>query len=165
MTVTKASFDERNPIDLCEEIFYTKKWVFFRETNDELIAEITTKNCKYRLYFSWSEDLGAVNFTITFDLKIPKSDVLPFYELIALINEKLWIGHFDITAKNGIPAYRNTIITKNDIELYHEQFEDLIDIGIFECEKYFPSFTMVMFEGYLPLKAVEVCHLSTIGRA
>ena len=40
-----------------------------------------------------------------------------------LINEKLWLGHFDITSKNGIPAFRHTILSNSDIDFLHKKLE------------------------------------------
>ena len=103
-----------NPIDIVEEVIYEKNWSFSRADDYELVADIASKCCQYRLYFSWSENVRAISFTITFDLKCPQSKLLKAYELIGLINEKLWIGHFDVTSKNGIPAFRHTILSSSD---------------------------------------------------
>ena len=43
-----------NPIDVVEEVVYQKKWSFSRAADHELVAELASKWCKYRLYFSWS---------------------------------------------------------------------------------------------------------------
>ena len=69
---------------------------------------------------------------MTFDLKFPHSKIKDAHELLALINEKLWIGHFDITSKNGIPAYRHTVLSLVENEMLLNQIEDLVDIAIFE---------------------------------
>ena len=93
-----------NPIDIVEDVIHSKKWTFSRSDDCELVAEIASKWCLYRLYFTWSEQIKAISFTVTFDLKFPESKYKSAHELLALINEKLWIGHFDVTSNNGIPA-------------------------------------------------------------
>ena len=154
-----------NPIDVVEDIIYSKKWTFSRATDDELVAEISSKLCQYRLYFAWSEQIRAINFTITFDLKFPLSLSKSIYELLALINEKLWLGHFDITSKNGIPAFRHTVLSAQTNEILYNQLEELVDIAIYECEKYYPAFQLVLFEDGQPSEALELCILDSIGRA
>ena len=136
----------QNPIDIVEEVIYSKRWSFSRSADHELVAEISTRWCQYRLYFSWSEQIKAINFTVTFDIRFPEVKYKSAYELLALINEKLWLGHFDITSKNGIPAYRQTVLEFHDNQMLHSQLEDLMDIAIYECEKYYPSFQQVLFE-------------------
>jgi len=155
----------QNPIDIIEDVIHSKKWAFSRAANHELVAEITTESCQYRLYFSWSEQIKAINFTVTFDFKIPKSKSKNVYELLARINEKLWIGHFDITSKNGIPAYRYTIFESHENEMFYNQLEDLVDIAIYECEKYYPAFQLLLFDRSCPKEALEFCIIDVLGRA
>ena len=154
-----------NPIDIVEDVIHAKKWTFSRADDYELVAEISSQWCQYRLYFTWSEQIKAISFTITFDLKFPQKKSKQAHELLALINEKLWIGHFDITAKNGIPAYRYTVLSLHENEMLHHQLEDLVDISIYECEKYYPAFQLVLFEDIEPSNALSVSTLDTIGRA
>ena len=154
-----------NPIDFVEDIIHSKKWSFSRADDDELVADISSSLCQYRLYFAWSEQIRAINFTITFDLKFPFSNFRSIYELLALINEKLWIGHFDITSKNGIPAFRHTLLVPEKNEILYNQLEELVDIAIYECEKYYPAFQLVLFEEQKPYNALEICLIETIGKA
>ena len=98
-------------------------------------------------------------------LKIPESMRGPIYEILSLINENLWMGHFDVTSKTGVPAYRNTVlIRKKNLENI-KIIEDLVDIGINECERFYPSFQMVLWDCYSPKKAVSICLMETKGRA
>ena len=154
-----------NPIDVVEDVIHAKKWTFSREDDYELVAEISSYSCQYRLYFTWSEQIKAISYTITFDLKFPHNKSKEAYELLALINEKLWIGHFDITSKNGIPAYRHTVLSLPENEMLHRQLEDLVDIAVYECEKYYPAFQLVLFEDAEPSKALSISTFDTIGQA
>ena len=154
-----------NPIDIVEDVIYQKKWSFSRADDYELVANISSKWCEYRLYFTWSENVRAISFTITFDLKCPQSKLLKAYELIGLIKEKLWIGHFDITSKNGIPAFRHTILSNTDSDFLHKKLEDVVDIAIYECEKYYPSFQQVLFDSIAPSKSLVFSNFDIIGTA
>ena len=154
-----------NPIDFVEDIIYSKKWSFSRAADDELVADISSQWCQYRLYFAWSEQIQAINFTVTFDLKFPHPTFVAIHELLALINEKLWIGHFDITSKNGIPAFRHTLLVPQKNEILYNQLEELVDIAIYECEKYYPAFQLVLFENSKPEEALKLCQFETIGKA
>mgnify|MGYP001489116654 FL=1 len=154
-----------NPIDIVEDVIYEKKWSFSRADDYELVADISSKCCQYRLYFTWSENVRAISFTITFDLKFPESKLFKAYELIGLINENLWIGHFDITSKNGIPAFRHTLLSSNDNDFLHKKLENLVDIAIFECEKYYPSFQQVLFDEIEPSKSLLFANFEVIGTA
>ena len=154
-----------NPIDVVEEVIYSKKWSFSRADDYELVAEIASKWCQYRFYFTWSEQIRAISLTVTFDLKFPHAKMKEAQELLALINEKLWIGHFDITSKNGIPAYRHTVLSFPEDEVLHHQLENLVDIAIYECEKFYPAFQLVLFEDSDPGRALAISTFDTIGVA
>ena len=154
-----------NPIDIVEEVIYEKKWSFSRADEFELVADISSKWCQYRLYFTWSENIRAISFTITFDLKFPQNKIIKAYELIGLINEKLWLGHFDITSKNGIPAFRHTILSNADSDFLHKKLENLVDIAIYECEKYYPSFQQVLFDEIEPLESLLFSNFEVLGSA
>ena len=157
--------NSQNPIDYVEDIIHSKKWSFSRAADDELVADISSQWCQYRLYFAWSEQIKAINFTITFDLKFPFSSLRAIHELLALINEKLWIGHFDITSKNGIPAFRHTLLVSQKNEILYNQLEELVDIAIYECEKYYPAFQLILFDEYQPQNALELCLFEPLGEA
>ena len=155
----------QNPIDIVEDIIHTKNWSFSRAADHELVADISSKWCHYRLYFSWSEQFKSISFIVTFDLKFPSSKNIEINELLAKINENLWIGHFDITSRNGIPAFRHTILSNTETEVLHKKFEDLVDIGIYECEKFYPSFQQVLFDEITPREAIKFSNFEIIGRA
>ena len=57
-----------NPIDIIEDVIHQKKWNFSRAADHELVAEIASHWCTYRLYFTWSENINALSFSITFDI-------------------------------------------------------------------------------------------------
>ena len=155
----------QNPIDIVEDVIHSKKWNFSRAAEHELVAELASNMCQYRLYFSWSKQIRAINFTVTFDLKFPKTKSGQIYELLSRINEKLWIGHFDVTTKNGIPAFRHTVLEPDENEILYNQLEDLVDIAVYECEKYYPAFQLVLFDNSPPQEALDLCAIETVGNA
>jgi len=154
-----------NPIDVVEDVIHSKKWSFSRADEHEIVADINAQWCQYRLYFSWSEQIKAINLTVTFDFKFPKSRTESAYELLANINERLWIGHFDITSRNGIPAFRHTVFDTHRDETLFNQLDDLMDLAVYECEKYYPAFQLVLFEDTNPKDALELCAIDVLGRA
>ena len=62
-----------NPIDVVEDVIYQKKWNFSRADEHELVAEISSQWCQYRLYFNWSENINALTLSITFDIRFPEN--------------------------------------------------------------------------------------------
>ena len=50
-------------------------------------------------------------------------------------------------------------------EVLHHQLENLVDIAIYECEKFYPAFQLVLFEDSDPGKALAISTFDTIGVA
>ena len=69
------------------------------------------------------------------------------------------------TNKNGIPAYRHTVFSTANNDLLHKKLEDLLDIGIYECEKYYPAFHIILFEDTKTQEALKLCTIDTVGSA
>ena len=154
-----------NPLDAIERIISLKRWDYSRANEDELISDIKSDLCSYRLYLAWLKDINAISLTITFDITVPHLMKPQVYELLSLINENLWIGHFDITSKAAIPAYRNTYLFKEKNLVNINILEDLVDIGINECEKFYNAFQMVLWGEYTAHDAVATCLFETKGQA
>ncbi|HZC96866.1 MAG TPA: YbjN domain-containing protein, partial [Bradyrhizobium sp.] len=98
-----------NPIDLVEEIVIANDWAHDRASEEELVVEISGRWCDYRMYFVWQEELCALHFSCGFDMKVSKGRRSAVYELLALANEKLWLGHFDLSAEENSPAFRHAV--------------------------------------------------------
>src|SRR3954451_5527955 len=98
-----------NPLDIVEEIVAANEWPFDRTSEDELVVEITGKWCDYRLYFMWRDDLSALHFTCAVDARAPPTRRREVHDLLALINEKLWLGHFEVILEEVLPMFRHTV--------------------------------------------------------
>jgi hypothetical protein len=154
-----------NPIDLVEEIIAANDWAHDRTSDEELVAEIAGRWCDYRLYFVWQEDLSALHFSCSFDLKVGKSRRRAIYELLALSNEKLWLGHFDLSAEDNCPAFRHAVLLRGALAATSEQIEDLVDIALSECERFYPAFQLVLWGGKTPDDALAAAMIDPIGEA
>src|SRR5271154_127573 len=119
-----------NPIDLIEEIVVANDWAHDRASEEEMIVEISGRWCDYRLYFLWQEELSALHFSCGFDMKVPKRRRGPLYELLALANERLWLGHFDLTPRATSPALPYAILLRGVGGASSEQGEELVDIAL-----------------------------------
>ncbi len=154
-----------NPIDVLEQIVSANEWAFDRKSDSEMAAEAPGKWCDYGLYFSWSREISAMNFTCTFDLKIPAPRRRELYELLALANERLWLGHFGMDQDGGVPLFRHSILLRGSNGASAESLEDMVDIAITECERFFPAFQFVLWGGKSASEAIEAAMLECAGEA
>lgn len=154
-----------NPLDVMEQIVAANEWSFDRRSDAEMAAEAPGRWCDYGLYFNWSGEISAMHFTCTFDLKVPAPRRAALYELLARANEKLWIGHFGMDADDGMPLFRHSVLLRGAPGASAESLEDMIDIAITECERFYPAFQFVLWGGKSPADALQAAMLECVGEA
>ena len=167
MSISLAYEDEPslNPLDLVEQFVTTNDWAFDRRSDDELAAEVPGRWCNYSLYFAWREDMGAMHFTCAFDMKVPDAKRLPIFELLGMVNEKLWLGHFGLWEDEGVPMFRHTSLLRGTPGAVPEQVEDLVEIAVSESERFYPAFQFVIWGGKSARDAMASSLLETQGEA
>ncbi len=154
-----------NPLDILEQIIAANEWAFERRSDGEMAAEAPGKWCDYGLHFAWSHEISAMSFTCAFDLKVPAERREKLYELLALANDRLWIGHFGIEAEDGVPVFRHSVLLRGAPGASAESLEDMVDIAITECERFFPAFQFVLWGGKAPAEALAASMLDCVGEA
>lgn len=154
-----------NPLDLLEELVSANNWVFQRGSDSELMVEIEGRWCGYYLFFVWRADLGAVSFSCHFDQKVSAQSRGAVYELLARVNETLWLGHFDMTSDDGTVMFRHTVLLRGLRGASVEQLEDLVDAAVGECERFYPALQMVVWGGRPVAEALAAALMETFGEA
>jgi hypothetical protein len=154
-----------NPLDILEQIIAANEWAFERRSDGEMAAEAPGKWCDYGLHFSWSHEISAMAFTCAFDMKVPADRRDKLYELLALANDRLWIGHFGIEVEDGVPVFRHSVLLRGSPSASAESLEDMVDIAITECERFFPAFQFVLWGGKAPAEALAASMLDCVGEA
>jgi len=154
-----------NPLDLAEEFVAAHNWAFNRSDDDELLVEVQGHWTDYQLYFLWRPELGALYFSLSFDCKIPVAKKTQAYELLGRINEKLWLGHFDLINNDHTLLYRHTLLIRGMNGLTIEQLEDLVDSAVAETERFYPALQYFIWGGRSPEAALEAALFETVGDA
>lgn len=157
--------DPANPLDLIEEFCALQDWPHQRAGEDEILAEVVGHWGTYRLFFLWHGDPGALQFCCRLDMRVPDQRRAAMHELLAKINERLWLGHFDIAADDQGPVFRHTILLRGTAGASPEIIEDLVEIAILECERFFPAFQTVIWAGKNADEAMTAAILDPIGEA
>lgn len=167
MAILTIDRDSRsvNPLELVEHIAAKHEWCFDRMSDDELAIELTGRWCDFRMQFSWRGDVHALHFTCAFDIRVPEPKRREIHDLLALMNERLVVGHFDLWSEEGLPMFRHTTLMRGVPSASREQFEDLMDIAVAECERFYPAFQFVIWGGKTADEAVATSLLDTVGEA
>lgn len=167
MTSMSSKIDglQNNPLDLAETVIMDRDWVFDRPAEGELIAEVGSAWCNYKLWFNWQEDSGGLALSCSLDSKLPKQMRSRMPELLALVNEKIWLGHFDLSSEDGAIIFRHSLLLRDGAGTSAEQLQELIDIAITECDRFYPAFQSVVWGGKSPSEAIEIALFETIAEA
>ncbi len=105
-----------NPVDLIEQIAASRDWAFDRSGEDEITISVTGGFCDYNLSMSWMGELEALHLACAFDFKVNERRKIEVMRLLALVNEQLWLGHFDLWQAEGVIMYRNALLLTEGIE-------------------------------------------------
>jgi hypothetical protein len=162
-TTRRISAKNANPVDAVEDMIAEKEWIYDRRCGTELAVEAPGTWCDYGMFFAWSEDLHALHFSCALDMRVQPKLVGQIYELIAKLNERLWLGHFAVWVEEGIPMFRHTLRLKDGMD--RESVADLMDLAMTECERYYPAFQFVIWGGRTAEDAITSSLLDTVGRA
>ncbi len=153
-----------NPLDLIEELVVANDWPFQRAGDDEIVCEIGGRWGQYRLYFIWQEHYGALQFCCRMETRAPKRRA-EINGLLAAINSRLWLGHFDVAPEDAMPTFRHTTLLRGTPAASPEQIEDLVEAALIECERYYPAFQLVIWGGKSAEEALEAAVIETVGEA
>jgi hypothetical protein len=154
-----------NPIDLVEEIVQANEWAHDRASDEEMVVEIAGRWCSYQLLFVWQREINALHFSCGFAMKVPKARRAAVFELLAVVNERLWLGHFDLASDDQSPAFRQGVLLRGASGASVEQIEDLVDISVSECERFYPAFQLVIWGGKPAEEAMTTAMIEPIGEA
>ena len=148
MTSLATSCDDNNvanPLDLVEQVIAANDWIFDRRSDSDMAAEAPGKWCDYGLYFCWSDEIAVMHFSCAFDLKAPEKR--------------------GMDEETGMPIYRHSVLLRGAQSASAEAIEDLVDIALTECERFFPAFQFVLWGGKSPDDALEAAMLECVGEA
>ncbi len=155
-----------NPIDTVEDIFASKSYELERRNTHEVAVEVQGKWNNMLLFFSWEENMRCLHLSCLMDIKSTIEDRTKIFELMALANEELWIGHFSYWTDQNMPVFKHSIIIDDsDRDIFESKIAQIIDIAIKECERMYPIFHVVLTKGMNPQLALYPMMMETAGQA
>ncbi|SMF67540.1 YbjN domain-containing protein [Allosphingosinicella indica] len=169
MTVDEyeAERDAGAPIDMLEYYFGAHGWAYERSGDDEIVATFQGSWAQYELRAIWRDDDNVLQFLALPDIRVATDKRPQTYETIGLINEQLWLGHFELWATSGLVLFRHAALIENDdgATLTLRQAETLVEAAIEECERFYPVFQFVLWADKTPQDAIAAALIETQGEA
>ena len=132
-----------NPLDSVEEVLHSNDWVFDRPNESEIVVQASGQCSHYRMTFLWQEEYSAMQFFCEIDEAVPKKRMEIAARLLKNVNERLWLGHFDIPEETRTPVFRYTCLFRGAQTSGIEHVEDIVEIGMSECERFHNAFALL----------------------
>ncbi len=155
------------PIDTLEGWFSAHGWNHERIGDEEIVAGTQGSWGQYELRGIWREDEHVLQFLAFPDIRVTDAQFSGIYETIGLINEQLWLGHFELWTSNGSLVYRHAALLDGQEEaiLSSDQAEILVDTAAGELDRFYPVFQFVLWGGKTPQEALAAAMVETAGEA
>jgi len=166
MSLIEIDFERPdNPVDTIETVAALNDWSFERSTDDEITISIQGTWCDYHVSFSWMEEVEALHLACAFDLKVVDPRRTEVVRLLALVNEQLWMGHFDLWSQEGVVMFRQSLLLAGGAEATSAQIEGMLTNALENCERYYQAFQFVVWAGKSAVEAVDISLFETAGEA
>lgn len=158
--------DTAAPIDMLESYFAAHGWKHERQ-DEEVVATVKGSWTEYELRGLWREEDSVLQFLAFPDIKVTEERRAAIYEAIGLINEQLWVGHFELWSSTGVLLYRHAALVGGgeDAGLSLGDAELIVESAIDECERFYPVFQFVLWGGKTPREAIAAALIETQGEA
>ncbi|MBD8876090.1 MULTISPECIES: YbjN domain-containing protein [Stappiaceae] len=154
-----------NPVDTIETVAALNDWMFERSAEDEITISVGGTWCDYHISFSWMEEVEALHLACAFDLKVTEPRKTEVVRLLALANEQLWMGHFDLWNQEGVVMFRQSLLLAGGADATPPQIEAMLANALDSCERYYQAFQFVVWAGKSATEAVATALFETAGEA
>lgn len=154
-----------NPIDMVENIFASKSYELDRRNANEVVVEIQGKWTNMLLFFAWESSMKCLHMSCLMDMNNTLEDRSKMFELLALVNENLWVGHFSYWTEQNTPVFKHSVFLNYEEEFFEHKIAQMIDIAVKECERIYPVFKVVLTKGMAPKDALYPMLMETVGQA
>ena len=166
MSLIELERDQRNnPLEVVEHMATGNNWPFERSGEDEIALVVTGRWTEYQLSFTWMREIEALHLACAFDMKIPPARRGEVQKLIALVNEQLWVGHFDLWTHTGMIMHRQALVLPGGLAASTAQCEAMLSNAILACERYYPALNFVVWAGKTPQEAMAAAMFDVEGEA
>jgi hypothetical protein len=159
--------DATAPIDMLEHYFTALGWACERTGEEEIVSSFQGSWSQYELRGIWRDEDHVLQFLALPDIRVSADKRAAVYETIGLINEQLWLGHFELWSSSGLVLFRHAALLDNDNggSLSLQQAETLVEAAIEECERFYPVFQFVLWADKTPQEAIAAALIETQGEA
>lgn len=163
--IVRKPHKTRDPLDVLERACAGLELDIERVGENELHVMLPGVWRDLGLWFTWRAELATLQMGAPLDLKAPAGRVDEACRLVAMVNERLWVGHFDLWAEDHSIVYRNSAILPDDGAVDGAQAEALVRAASEAVDRFYPAFNFLIWGGKSPDDALRASLFETAGSA
>ena len=152
-------------VHFIEDLVNAQGWSYQRVSHDEILVEIPGRWTDYPVSFFWCDEFEALQLLVGIEMKIVPEREEELTKLLGLMNPRLALGHFEIEPGRETPAYRYAYLMSTSMGLKADVFEDMVEIAMNECERFYPAFQFTLLGDKTAKEAISIALLDTLGEA
>jgi hypothetical protein len=154
-----------DPLEVVEHVLTAENLSFDRTDDGDLAFALTGDWKDYELWFAWRPEADCLQLCLSIDLKAGKALRGPAQELINLINQRVWLGHFEVWAEDGEVVFRHAMALPEGERPSMAQTASMIDAAMESADRFYPAFDFLISGDKSPAEAMAACMFETVGQA
>lgn len=157
--------EDAAPVDMLVSLFEARGWPCEYVGEDEISGEIKGSWASYTIRGIWRREDHVLQLLCLPDIRVPDDKRLAVFELLALVNEQLWVGHFDVWSNGGVLLYRHGLLLGDEGLLSLAQAQVAVEAAIEECDRFYPAFQFILWGDKTPEEALAASLVDAAGEA
>ena len=153
-----------DPLDVVEHVLSAENLPFDRTDEGDLAFSLAGDWKDYELWFAWRPEGDCLQLCLSMDLTVATEHRLAAYELIAAINPRVWLGHYELW-DDGEIIFRHGMALTTGEQPSLAQAAAMIDVAVEGADRFFPAFDFLVKGGKSPQEAIAACMFETLGEA
>lgn len=153
-----------DPLDVVEHVLTAENLDFDRTDDGDLAFALTGDWKDYELWFAWRPEADCLQLCLSLDVRAVKKSRAPAFELLSLINQRVWLGHFELWPEDGEIVFRHAMALPTGERPTLAQAASMIDTAVEAADRFYPAFDF-MLKGKSPSDAMAACMFETVGHA
>ncbi|MBQ8672347.1 MAG: YbjN domain-containing protein [Alphaproteobacteria bacterium] len=143
-----------NPIDDIECVFAHRQHTVERRNANEIVVEVSGKWDTMLLFFVWEEQMNCLHISCLINLVPENINQSSIFELLALLNEDIWVGYFSFWEEMKMPVFKHSVFVDETEMNLIGKLTQVMDVALTECERAYPIFHAVLKQNIAPRKAL-----------
>ena len=157
--------EDHDVFETIEQVLEGFGWHYERDGYDTMQCILPTRWGEMGCMFASRLEPVAMHYSLTLDVKPQEAKKTLIRELILLMNERLWLGHFDYWQEDQVIIFRHTLPLLGRLSVTPGEVQSLMQAALDAAERFIPAFNFVVWAGKSPAEALEAVMFETDGEA